>query len=100
MIHSAFKGIVIAFTGHFDTHAAHQRRIDVHIQRHMLAGCAFKRRLEPRKLLVAERLRGKHLGRNNAMLFIVTGDILRLAGGISPNAPRSQSSFMKFSRYG
>ena len=47
----------------------------------MLAGCAFKRRLEPRKLLVAERLRGKHLGRNNAMLFIVTGDILRLAGG-------------------
>ena len=47
----------------------------------MLAGCAFKRRLEPRKLLVAELLRGKHLGRNNAMLFIVTGDILRLAGG-------------------
>ena len=53
----------------------------MHIQRHMLAGCAFKRRLEPRKLLVAERLRGKYLGRNNAMLFIVTGDILRLAGG-------------------
>ena len=46
MIHSAFKGIVIAFTGHFDTHAAHQRRIDVHIQRHMLAGCAFKRRAQ------------------------------------------------------
>ena len=69
MIHSAFKGIVIAFTGHFDTHAAHQRRIDVHIQRHMLAGCAFKRRLEPRKLLVAERLKVSEvetqvLGRN------------------------------------
>ena len=81
MIHSAFKGIVIAFTGHFNAQTAYKRRIDMHIERNTLAGCAFKRRFEPRKLFVAERLRGKHFGRNNAVFFIVTENILCLTGG-------------------
>ena len=81
MIHSAFKGIVVTFSSHFNAQTTAKRCVDMDIERDMLAGFAFKRIFEPRNLHVAQRLCGNNLGGNNAVFVIVTGYILCSAGG-------------------
>ena len=79
MIHSAFKGIVITFSGHFNAQTTAKRCVNLKIELNMLTRFTFKCFLEPGKLRFAERFCGNDFGRNNSVFIVITRYIFCLA---------------------
>ena len=81
MIHSAFKGIVVTFSGHFNAQTATQGHIDMNIKCNLFAGFTFKSFFESRRLRFTKRFRRNNFDWNNAVFIVVTRYIFCPTGG-------------------